>query len=80
MGGLETYDPMSPYGPQAKSGDVRLCAAFDPLRTSATVLSCSRLCQLEEDGKPGDEAFMKTRFPCHNQVKVRDLVFTRYAQ
>jgi hypothetical protein len=35
---------------------------------------------LEEDGKPGDEAFMKTRFPCHNQVKARDLVFTRYAQ
>src|ERR1700720_2288013 len=33
-----------------------------------------------QDGKPGDEAFMKTCFPCHNQVKARDLVFTRYAQ
>jgi len=32
-----------------------------------------------KDGKPGDEAFMKTCFPCHNQVKARDLVFTRYA-
>ena len=32
-----------------------------------------------KDGKPGDEAFMKTCFPCHNQVKTRDLVFTRYA-
>ena len=32
-----------------------------------------------KDGKPGDEAFMKTCFPCHNQIKDRDLVFTRYA-
>ena len=32
-----------------------------------------------KDGKPGDEAFMKTCFPCHNQTKARDLVFTRYA-
>ena len=32
-----------------------------------------------KDGKPGDEAFMNTCFPCHNQVKARDLVFTRYA-
>jgi hypothetical protein len=31
------------------------------------------------DGNPGDEAFMKTCFPCHNQAKARDLVFTRYA-
>ena len=32
------------------------------------------------DGKPADEAFMKTCFPCHAQVKDRDLVFTRYAR
>jgi hypothetical protein len=32
-----------------------------------------------QDGKPGDEAFMKTCFPCHDQIKARDLVFTRYA-
>jgi len=32
-----------------------------------------------QDGKPGDEAFMKTCFPCHNEIKARDLVFTRYA-
>jgi hypothetical protein len=32
-----------------------------------------------KDGKPGDEAFMKTCFPCHNQLKAHDLVFTRYA-
>ena len=32
-----------------------------------------------KDGKPADEAFMKTCFPCHNQVKARDLVFARYA-
>ena len=32
------------------------------------------------NGKSGDETFMKTCFPCHNQVKSRDLVFTRYAR
>ena len=32
-----------------------------------------------KDGKPGDEAFMSTCFPCHNQAKTRDLVFTRSA-
>ena len=32
------------------------------------------------DGKPStDEAFMKTCFPCHEQAKSWDLVFTRYA-
>jgi hypothetical protein len=31
-------------------------------------------------GGSGDEAFMKTCFPCHNEIKARDLVFTRYAQ
>ena len=31
------------------------------------------------NGKPADAAFIKTCFPCHNQVKARDLVFTRYA-
>ena len=31
------------------------------------------------DGKPSDSASMKTCFPCHNQIKARDLVFTRYA-
>jgi hypothetical protein len=31
------------------------------------------------DGKPAEEASMKACFPCHNQVKARDLVFTRYA-
>ena len=31
------------------------------------------------DGKIGDEALMNTCFPCHNQAKARDLVFTRYA-
>jgi hypothetical protein len=32
-----------------------------------------------KDGKPGDEVLMKTCFPCHNQAKASDLVFTRYA-
>jgi len=31
------------------------------------------------DGKPVDDAFMKTCFPCHQKIKDRDLVFTRYA-
>ncbi|PWU10515.1 MAG: cytochrome P460 [Terriglobia bacterium] len=32
-----------------------------------------------KEGKPGDEALLKTCFPCHNQAKASDLVFTRYA-
>jgi len=32
-----------------------------------------------KDSKPGDEAFMKTCFPCHNQTKASDLDFTHYA-
>ena len=32
-----------------------------------------------KEGKPGDEAFMNTCFPCHAQEKGRDLVFTKYA-
>lgn len=31
------------------------------------------------DGKPADEAVLKTCFPCHAAIKDRDLVFTRYA-
>ena len=31
------------------------------------------------DGKPVDDAFMKTCFPCHQKIKDRDLVFTHYA-
>ena len=31
------------------------------------------------DGKPADDAFMKTCFACHQGAKDRDLVFTRYA-
>ena len=32
-----------------------------------------------QDGKPEEGAPMKTCFPCHNQDKGGDLVFTRYA-
>jgi hypothetical protein len=32
-----------------------------------------------KDGKPADEALLKTCFPCHVPVKDRDFVFTRYA-
>jgi hypothetical protein len=32
-----------------------------------------------KDGKPGDEAFMRTCFPCHEKAKGTDLVFTHYA-
>jgi Cytochrome P460 len=33
-----------------------------------------------KDGKPMEAAAMKSCFPCHNEIKARDLVFTRYAQ
>ena len=32
-----------------------------------------------KNGKPGNEALHKTCFPCHQPVKDRDYVFTRYA-
>ncbi len=32
-----------------------------------------------QDGKRGDEAMMETCFPCHAQMRARDLVFTQYA-
>jgi hypothetical protein len=32
-----------------------------------------------QDGKPGDEKFMQSCFPCHQQMKARDHVFTKYA-
>jgi hypothetical protein len=35
--------------------------------------------QFDKDGKPADEAKLKTCFPCHEPVKTRDFVFTRYA-
>ena len=31
------------------------------------------------DGKPVDDAFMKTCFPCHQKINDHDLVFTQYA-
>jgi cytochrome P460 len=31
------------------------------------------------DGKPADEALLKTCFPCHQPIEARDFVFTRYA-
>jgi hypothetical protein len=34
--------------------------------------------QFDEDGKPADEAVLKTCFPCHVKAS-RDFVFTRYA-
>ena len=32
-----------------------------------------------KDGKPAGQALLKTCFPCHEPVKARDFVFTRYA-
>ena len=32
-----------------------------------------------DDGKPADETMLKSCFPCHQAVKERDFVFTRYA-
>jgi Cytochrome P460 len=31
------------------------------------------------NGKPADEALLKTCFPCHEPAKTHDFVFTRYA-
>ena len=36
-------------------------------------------CHFNKDGTLGNEAFMKTCFPCHAQAKASDLVFTHYA-
>jgi hypothetical protein len=35
--------------------------------------------QFDKDGKPADDAKLKTCFPCHEPIKARDFVFTRYA-
>jgi hypothetical protein len=35
--------------------------------------------QFDKDGKPGPESDMKKCFPCHQAIKERDFVFTRYA-
>jgi hypothetical protein len=35
--------------------------------------------QFDKDGKPADEAPLKTCFPCHQKIEGRDFVFTRYA-
>jgi hypothetical protein len=35
--------------------------------------------QFDKDGKPADEAPLKTCFPCHEAIKARDFIFTRYA-
>ena len=31
------------------------------------------------DGKPANEAFMQSCFPCHEAIKSRDYIFTRYS-
>jgi hypothetical protein len=35
--------------------------------------------QFDRDGKPADEAKLKTCFPCHQPFQAGDFVFTRYA-
>ena len=35
--------------------------------------------QFDKDGKPADEAKLKTCFPCHQPYPAGDFVFTRYA-
>ena len=32
----------------------------------------------DQDGKPTDEAAMKACFPCHQAIKARDFIFSRY--
>jgi hypothetical protein len=33
-----------------------------------------------KDGKPADEALLKTCYPCHEPIKAQDFVFTHYAR
>ena len=35
--------------------------------------------QFDKEGKPADEARHRTCLPCHEPVKARDFIFTRYA-
>ena len=35
--------------------------------------------QFDKDGKPGPESDLKKCFPCHQAIKDRDFVFTRYS-
>ena len=34
--------------------------------------------QFDRDGKPAPEAKLKTCYPCHEPIKARDYIFTRY--
>jgi Cytochrome P460 len=34
--------------------------------------------QFDKDGKPAPEAKLKTCYPCHEPIKARDYLFTRY--
>ena len=34
--------------------------------------------QFDKDGKPGPDADLKKCFPCHEAIKARDFIFTRY--
>ena len=34
--------------------------------------------QFDKDGKPAPEAKLKTCYPCHEPIKARDFVFTKY--
>ena len=36
--------------------------------------------QFNQEGKPADEAKLKTCFPCHEPIQARDYVFTHYAR
>ena len=34
----------------------------------------------ERDGKPAEKTLLQSCFPCHQTIKARDLVFTRYSR
>ena len=34
--------------------------------------------QFDKDGKPGPDSDLQKCFPCHQAIKARDFVFTRY--
>ena len=35
--------------------------------------------QFDKDHKPGPDSDMNACFPCHQAIKERDFIFTRYA-
>jgi len=67
-------------------GRAQSFVAGDPINLQLMVKDSKKYAATEgwgfaqfKDGKPAEEALIKTCFPCHVPVKARDFVFTRYS-